>query len=143
MNRRDRRRRTRNGRVPEDDPDPAHLRRGEGEGVYVGFLGFAVDWEHHFEETTPAYILVSRAGLTPHLSEHRGDARPGPTVFVWMTGIEEFHRETTGKRYKYPRPGIETTFHDSKAVEVIDPFGNRLRFNQDLKSGKATGATSS
>ena len=23
---------------------------------YVGFLGFTVDWEHHFEENTPAYI---------------------------------------------------------------------------------------
>ena len=110
---------------------------------YVGFLGFAVDWEHHFEQNTPAYLQVSRAGLTLHLSEHHGDACPGSTVFVWMTGIEEFHREITGKGYKYLRPGIETTFYDSKSVEVIDPFGNRIRFNEDLKSGKATGATSS
>jgi len=110
---------------------------------YVGFLGFAVDWEHHFEENTPAYLQVSRAGLTLHLSEHHGDACPGSTVFVWMTGIEEFHREITGKAYKFLRPGIETTFHDSKAVEVIDPFGNRIRFNQDLKTDKATGETSS
>jgi hypothetical protein len=46
---------------------------------YVGFLGFTVDWEHHFEENTPAYLQVSRAGLTLHLSEllHRyAAARP-------------------------------------------------------------------
>ena len=109
---------------------------------YVGFLGFAVDWEHRFEANTPAYIQVSRAGLTLHLSEHHGDACPGSTVFVWMTGIEEFHREITGKDYKYLRPGIEKTFYDSKAIEVIDPFGNRLRFNEDFKTGKATGGTS-
>ena len=115
----------------------------KAEAFYVGFLGFTVDWEHHFEENIPAYIQVSRAGLTLHLSEHHGDACPGSTVFVWMSEIEEFHREISGKGYKYLRPGIETTFYGSKAVEVIDPFGNRLRFNLDLKSGKATGATSS
>ena len=40
---------------------------------YVGYLGFSVDWEHHFEDNTPAYLQVSRAGLTLHLSEHHGD----------------------------------------------------------------------
>jgi hypothetical protein len=40
---------------------------------YVGFLGFTVDWEHHFEENTPAYLKVSRDGLVLHLSEHHGD----------------------------------------------------------------------
>lgn len=110
---------------------------------YVGFLGFAVDWEHHFGENTPAYLQVSRAGLTLHLSEHHGDACPGSTVFVWMTGVEEFHREITGKGYKYLRPGIETTFYDAKCVEVIDPFGNRIRFNEDRKAGEATRGASS
>jgi catechol 2,3-dioxygenase-like lactoylglutathione lyase family enzyme len=103
---------------------------------YVGFLGFRVDWEHHFEDTPPAYIQVSRAGLTLHLSEHHGDCCPGSTVFVWMTGIQDFHREITGKGYKYLRPGIETTFYDAKCVEVIDPFGNRIRFNEDQKMDK-------
>jgi catechol 2,3-dioxygenase-like lactoylglutathione lyase family enzyme len=99
---------------------------------YVGFLGFAVDWEHHFAENTPAYLQVSRAGLTLHLSEHHGDACPGSTVFIWMTGIEEFHREITTKGYKYLRPGIETTFYNAQCVEVIDPFGNRIRFNENI-----------
>ena len=104
---------------------------------YIGFPGFTVDWEHHFEENTPAYLQVSRAGLTLHPSEHHGDVCSGSTVFVWMTGIEEFHREIAGKGYKYLRPGIETTFYDAKCVEVIDPFGNRIRFNEDLKTAKA------
>jgi uncharacterized glyoxalase superfamily protein PhnB len=103
---------------------------------YAGFLGFTVDWEHHFENTSPAYIQVSRAGLVLHLSEHHGDCCPGSTVFVWMKGIEEFHNEITAKGYKYLRPGIEQTFYDSKCVEVIDPFGNRIRFNEDLTKDK-------
>jgi hypothetical protein len=103
---------------------------------YVGFLGFPVDWEHHFEENTPAYIQVSRNGLTRHLSEHHGDCCPGSTVFVWMTGIEEFHREISTKGYKYLRPGIETTFYGARCVPLIDPFGNRIGFNEDLKANK-------
>lgn len=101
---------------------------------YVGFLGFTGDWEHHFDDNTPAYLQVSMAGLVLHLSEHHGDACPGSTVFVWMTGIDEFHKEITGKGYKYLRPGIETTSYEAKCVEVIDPFGNRIWFNENLKS---------
>jgi hypothetical protein len=85
----------------------------------------------------PLYMQVSRGGLVLHLSEHHGDCCPGSTVFVWMTGIEEFHREITGKGYKYLRPGIETTFYDSKCVEVIDPFGNRISFNEDVPKDAA------
>ena len=105
---------------------------------YAGFLGFSVDGEHHSEDDAPAYLQESRAGLVLHLTEHHGDCCPGSTVFVWMTGIEEFHQQLSAKNYKYLRPGLETTFYDAKCVEVIDPFGNRIRFNEDLKPGKAT-----
>src|ERR1700759_193675 len=97
---------------------------------YVDFLGFTVDWGHQFENVAPTYMQVSRAGLILHLSEHHGDCCPGSTVFVWMTDIEEFHREITSKGYKYLNPGIETAFYGAKLVEVIDPFGNRIRFNE-------------
>jgi catechol 2,3-dioxygenase-like lactoylglutathione lyase family enzyme len=97
---------------------------------YVDYLGMTVDWEHQFEGVSPVYMQVSRAGLTLHLSEHHGDCCPGSTVFVWMTGIEEFHRQLTEKKYGYLRPGLETTFYEAKCVEVTDPFGNRIRFNE-------------
>lgn len=99
---------------------------------YCGFLGFTVEWEHHFAEDFPAYIEVSRSGMKLHLSEHHGDCCPGSTVFVWMTGIDYFHKEITSKDYKYNKPGLETTFYDAKCVEVIDPFSNRIRFNERI-----------
>jgi len=99
---------------------------------YVDYLGMVVDWEHRFEGLSPGYMQVSRAGLTLHLSEHHGDGCPGSTVFVWMTGIEEFHRQLTEKNYGYLRPGLDTTFYDAKCVNVTDPFGNRIRFNERL-----------
>ena len=99
---------------------------------YVGFLGFTVDWEHRFDDQAPLYMQVSRGGLVLHLSEHHGDACPGSTVFVRLKGIDEYHREITAKGYGYMRPGVEVAPWNAKLMEVIDPFGNRLRFNEDL-----------
>ena len=99
---------------------------------YVGFLGFTVDWEHRFDERAPLYMQVSRGGLVLHLSEHHGDACPGSTVFVRLTGIDEYHREIMAKGYGYMRPGVDVAPWNAKLMEVIDPFGNRIRFNEDL-----------
>ncbi|MCX5512484.1 VOC family protein [Kaistia algarum] len=99
---------------------------------YEGFLGFTFDWEHRYEPGLPLYAEVSRAGMKLHLSEHHGDASPGSTVFVWMTGIRTFHRELTEKVYGYSRPGLQETGYGALMVEVPDPFGNRIRFNERL-----------
>jgi catechol 2,3-dioxygenase-like lactoylglutathione lyase family enzyme len=97
---------------------------------YVGFLGFTVDWEHRFDEKAPLYMQVSRVGLKLHLSEHHGDCCPGSTAFIRVRGLAEFHAEISAKGYGYNRPGLEGTFHQSRCMEVIDPFGNRLRFDE-------------
>jgi uncharacterized glyoxalase superfamily protein PhnB len=111
---------------------------GKAKEFYVGFLGFAVDWEHRFDGDSPAYIQMSRGDLLLHLTGHHGDCCPGSTVFVWMTGIDEFHRDISSKRYGYMNPGIETTFYGARCVEVIDPFGNRIRFNERLEQDGAS-----
>ncbi|CAN1724118.1 Bleomycin resistance protein [Hyphomicrobium sp. 1Nfss2.1] len=97
---------------------------------YVGFLGFTIDWEHRFGDDFPLYAQVSRADIKLHLSEHHGDASPGSTVFVWMRGIADYHRELTAKKYRYYRPGLEDAAWDAKMMQVADPFGNRLRFSE-------------
>ena len=99
---------------------------------YVDFLGFTVDWEHRFAPDLPLYMQVSRAGMSLHLSGHHGDCCPGSTVLVHTTGIEALHRELGAKQYKYNRPGLETAPWTAKVMEVADPFGNRLRFNEAL-----------
>lgn len=47
-----------------------------------------------------------------------------------MQGFGEFHREIVGKNYKDNRPGLEHTPWQAKCGQVIDPFGNRIRFNE-------------
>ena len=102
----------------------------KAKAFYVGFLGFKVEWEHRFDTVAPVYMEVSHAGCTLHLSEHHGDCCPGSTVFLRVTGLDEYHREISAKGYGYLRPGLEKTFHNSMCMEVIDPFGNRLRFDE-------------
>lgn len=100
---------------------------------YLDYLGFQLDWEHKFPEVAPIYMQVSRAGLVLHLSEHYGDGTPGSVVYVQMEGVEEFHRELTAKDYGYLRPGLNHTGHNTVELNVIDPFGNRIRFNEPQK----------
>jgi catechol 2,3-dioxygenase-like lactoylglutathione lyase family enzyme len=97
---------------------------------YVDFLGITVEWEHQFDERAPVYMQISRSGLTLHLSQHHGDACPGSTLHVRVAGLVAFHAEITAKNYGHLRPGINKTFHHSRQVEVIDPFGNRIRFDE-------------
>ena len=104
---------------------------------YLGFLGFTLDWEHRFHPGAPLYCQVSRAGLILHLSEHHGDATPGSTTFVAMRGIRAFNAEILARRYANNRPGVEE-MPWGLVMEVIDPFGNRIRFCE--RPGEGGGA---
>lgn len=68
--------------------------------------------------------------MSLHLSEHHGDGTPGTVVFVDMTGLNAFHDEITARGYCYLRPGIEERPWNAREMQVIDPFGNRIRFTE-------------
>src|ERR1700709_917655 len=95
---------------------------------YLDFLGFKVDWEHRFEPDFPVYMQVSRDRLAFHLSEHHGDGTPGSRAYVYMSGVEELHRELSGKKYKYNRPGLQKQDWGMLELQVCDPFENRITF---------------
>ena len=97
---------------------------------YIDYLGFKIDWEHRFEENTPLYMQISRGDLVLHLSEHYGDGVPGVVIWARMEGVEQFHKELSAKNYKFLRPGLNDQRPDLPfiSVNVIDPFGNRIRF---------------
>ena len=102
---------------------------------YVDYLGFTIDWEHRFEPGMPLYVQVSREGLELHLSEHHGDGSPAATVLVRATDVDGLHAEPAAKNYGYLRPGVELAPWNAKVMELTDPFGNRLRFNESLGTG--------
>lgn len=94
---------------------------------YLGWLGFTVDFEHRFEPGLPLYLGLSRGAFVLHLSEHHGDASPGATLHVPMTGLAAFQQELLAKAYTYGRPGIVQQPWGAE-MTVHDPFGNRIRF---------------
>ncbi len=97
---------------------------------YVDYLGFKIDWEHRFEPGLPVYMQISLGNLQIHLSENHGDACPGSCLFVELTGIERFHAALQLKAYAFMRPGLEDAEWGARYFEVIDPFGNKIRFNE-------------
>ncbi len=99
---------------------------------YLGFLGFAVNWEHRFEDNLPLYMEITRGECALHLSEHHGDSTPGSAVRIEVDDIETFHSGLSVKDYNYARPGIDETPYATREVQVIDPFGNKLIFFEPL-----------
>ncbi len=103
--------------------------------LYLDFLHVTLDWEHCFDDNLPLYMQISRGRLRLHLSEHYGDACPGSTIFVRMHGIDALHCELAARNYRYLKPGIEHAPWKARLLEVTDPFGNRIRFNEDDSTG--------
>ena len=97
---------------------------------YLDFLGMDTDWEHRLEDEAPLYMQVSRGDLVFHLSEHSGDGSPGTRIFVNTNGVDQLARELAERRYRYNRPSIETAPWGSRVLEVVDPFSNRIVFNE-------------
>ncbi|MDZ4857452.1 MAG: glyoxalase superfamily protein [Candidatus Hydrogenedentes bacterium] len=99
---------------------------------YVEWLGFKIDWVHRFDETAPRYIQISRDNVLLHLTEHYGDCTPGARVYVRMSDVAEYHRELCSRPNPNMRPGLETSPWGSKCMDVVDPFGNRISFDEPV-----------
>ncbi|HKD42543.1 MAG TPA: glyoxalase superfamily protein [Myxococcaceae bacterium] len=69
------------------------------------------------------------------LYRSRGLIRFRRATAAWRGRCEDEHlfREISSKKYRFMRPGIEDTFYGARSVGVIDPFNNRLRFNEFKK----------
>jgi hypothetical protein len=104
---------------------------------YLDFLGFTVDWEGSFGPDAPIYMQISRDGLIFHLSEHFGDATPGSTAYVYMTGVAQLHQELNAKNYRHMRPGLQRQDWGMTEVWITDPFGNHIRFGEQTEAAAA------
>lgn len=99
---------------------------------YLGFLGMTLDWEHRFEDDAPLYMQVSKGNLVFHLSEHSGDCSPGCKIFVYASELEALFQDISTRPYKYNRPAIEEAPWGGRCFSVIDPFSNKILFNETI-----------
>lgn len=96
---------------------------------YLGFLGFALDWEHRFEDNFPVYMQVSRDGCVIQLTEHHGDSSPGALLQIETADVDALAAELRDRNYKYAKPGdpAEQPW-GVREIKIADPFGNHLNF---------------
>ena len=97
---------------------------------YLDYLGFTLDWEHRFEPGLPLYVQVSRSHAVLHLSEHHGDGSPNGVVWFPVRDVSALHRELIARPNAPMRPGIDPDGPGGPTLQVIDPYGNILRFAQ-------------
>src|SRR5579862_2757643 len=99
---------------------------------YIDWLGFKIDWENR-PENAPVYMQISMGDIVLHLSEHHGDGVPGARAIADFTDVKEYHAKLLAKKYKYNRPGIQTSEWNTIWFMVDDPFGNKLTFSEEIK----------
>jgi hypothetical protein len=96
---------------------------------YIDYLGFEIDFEHRFGPTEPVYMQISKNGLVIHLTENKR-FQTNTIVFVETKGIGDFHRELCERNPTKKIPDISRTNWETLQMEIQDPFGNLLRFNE-------------
>jgi len=84
-------------------------------------LGFTEQWVHRFEPGCPAFVSIARDQARLFLSEHRGDARPGTLVHLFVSDVDAVVAEF-GRLDGEPPYGCE--------LELRDLDGNRLRISR-------------
>lgn len=101
---------------------------------YLGFLEFEIEFEHRFAENMPLYMGVKLGNFILHLSEHSGDGTPGSAVYTEMEDLMTYYEKLAAKDYKYYKPGVCESGFGTIEMSIVDPFHNRLSFNQLKKA---------
>jgi len=97
---------------------------------YCESLGFTVDWEHYYEDGAPVYMQVSRAGLILHLSQNER-FREATIIYVGTEGMDALYSDLSSRAGNWDPPPVSLTPWQTKQMEIEDPFGNLLRFNEE------------
>ena len=98
-----------------------HVKDGQETAKWYARLGFEVEGEHRFGPGMPLYLFLRRGDIALHLSEHKGDARPGTLVYFYVNEVDTIAVEFKTKIEEQPW---------AREVQLTDPDGNRLRIGE-------------
>jgi uncharacterized glyoxalase superfamily protein PhnB len=98
-----------------------HVEDARAAAQWYARLGFDIVGEHRFAPHLPLYMFLRRGANALHLSEHKGDARPGTLVYFYVDDIDAIARE-------FALPVDEQPW--AREVHVTDADGNRWRVGQ-------------
>ena len=112
-------------RMTEELVPILHVKDGQATARWYSRLGFEVEGEHRFAPEMPLYLFLRRGNDALHLSEHKGDARPGTLMYFYVHDVDSIARE------------FKVEVHDqpwAREVQLADPDGNRLRIGERRNS---------
>ena len=104
-----------------------HVQDAKKAAEWYERLGFEVEGEHRFAPSLPLYLFLRRGDVRLHLSEHKGDARPGTLVYFWVADVDRVSAEFRPKVIEQPW---------ARQVDLTDLDGNRLRIGQRRTEGQ-------
>lgn len=107
--------------MPEEMVPIFYVKDGQEAAKWYLRLGFEVEDEHRFAPELPLYLFLGRGDIHLHLSEHKGDARPGTLVYFYVKNIDSISSDF----------GVEVTEQPwGREISLTDPYGNRLRIGE-------------
>lgn len=113
--------------MPEELVPIFHVKDGLETAKWYARLGFEIESEHRFAPGMPLYLFLRRGSSRLHLSEHKGDARPGTLVYFYVDDVDSIAEEFGEIVKEQPW---------AREVALIDPDGNRLRIGERRTEAK-------
>ena len=107
--------------MPEELVPIFRVKNGLETAKWYARLGFEIEGEHRFGPGMPLYLFLRRGKVRLHLSEHKGDARPGTLVYLYVHDVDRIASEF----------GVQVEDQPwAREVQLTDPDGNRLRIGE-------------
>ena len=98
--------------------------------VLRDYFGFTLDWEHRFEPGLPLYLQVSRSKAVLHLCPSTTATAATRAACFPVADVYGLREELLARPGAPMRPGVDEDSPGGPTLEVIDPYGNVLRFAQ-------------
>ena len=92
---------------------------------YVDALGFEVDWVWRHEPELPAFMQISKAGLSVYLSEHEGDGTPGSVAYLYVNEVDAWRERAADAGLEIAAEPEDKPW-GNREMSLRDPDGNRL-----------------
>ena len=107
--------------MPEELIPIFHVQDGLKTARWYARLSFEIESEHRFAPAMPLYLFLKRGPIHLHLSEHKGDARPGTLVYFWVEDVDAIAQTFGVAVSDQPR---------AREIKLTDPAGNRIRVGE-------------
>jgi len=99
---------------------------------YVDYLGYAIDWEHRFNDapSSPLYMQIRLGSSVLHLNGHAEADAPVAEVRIPVDGVEAYCMHLNEKDSPFEKQEVVDPRYEGKPTDmnIVDPSGNLLTF---------------